>query len=68
MKQSKKIAQLKQTATEITNKQQLHQIKGGDGIGDDDYRNVIGSEDYRDRVIGEEDYRNRVIGTEDYRK
>jgi len=58
MKQSKKIAQLKQTAIEITNKQQLHQIKGGE---------IIGAEDIRTGLIGAEDVRTGVIGTDDYR-
>lgn len=51
MKQIKKLrlSALKQKAEIIDNKQQLHQIKGGD---------IVGAEDFRTGIIGEDDYRN----------
>jgi len=58
MKQSKKINQLKLNATEIKNKQQLHEIKGGNG--------GITESDYRARIIGTSDYRE-VVGNDDFR-
>lgn len=60
MKNSKKIAQLKQNATEIKSKQELHQIKGGSVVGIDDLRTglVVGIDDLRTGlVVGIDDLR-----------
>ena len=71
MKQSKKIAELKQNAIEIQNKQDLHQIKGGNVVGIDDMRTglVVGIDDLRTGlVVGIDDMRtgfnSEIIATE----